>query len=61
MRMEADWPVTARLGEQMVPQSSLVHPPQGASLVQSKRARLKEHRLTENTIGLVCALGEHKD
>ena len=31
------------------------------SLVQSKRARLKEHRLTKNAIGLVCALGEHKD
>ena len=28
---------------------------------QSKRARVKEHRLSENTIGLVCRLREHKD
>ena len=31
-----------------------------SSLVQSKRARVKEHRLAENTIGLVCAFREHK-
>jgi hypothetical protein len=27
-----------------------------SSLDQSKRARVKEHRLSENTIGLVCRL-----
>ena len=32
-----------------------------SSLDQSKRARVKEHRLFNNTIGLVCAFREHKD
>jgi len=27
-----------------------------SSLDQSKRARVKEHRLSENTMGLVCRL-----
>jgi len=30
--------------------------PSRSSLDQSKRARVKEHRLSENTIGLVCRL-----
>jgi hypothetical protein len=32
-----------------------------SSLDQSKRARVKEHRLSDNTMILVCAGREHKD
>ena len=34
--------------------------PTRSSLSQSKRARLDEHRLCNNTIGLVCAFGEQR-
>ena len=39
--------------------SSLV--PFDGKVDQSKRARVKEHRLSSNIIGLVCAGREHKD
>jgi len=55
-RQDAPFSQVAMATEYFMVVPSLLVRSSRSSLDQSKRARVKEHRLSENTMGLVCRL-----